>query len=239
MYGWRARIGKVIASRGDTFIYEFYQMVPKGVVLVPHIIGLFNLTKEELGTAYLKYKTAARDLAQVGVDVIALGGSPIFQLKGFGSDLEMIQDVERETGIPTLTNVTAEVEAMRSLKMKKIVIATPFREEMNQRSASWYQKAGFEVLKIKGMGIEKNSDIARLPFYAPYQLARETFLQTPGADGIYIACPRWATIDVIEKLEQDMGVPVVTSSQATIWMALRKSNIRESIHGYGLLMRGE
>ena len=113
MYGWRARIGCVFPSRGDTKMYEFYQMVPKGVVLVPHIIGLYNLTKEELSAAYLKYKAAARELAQVGVDVIALGGSPLFQLKGFGSDLEMIQDVEQETGIPTLTGLTAEVEAMR------------------------------------------------------------------------------------------------------------------------------
>jgi maleate isomerase len=238
MYGWRARIGQVVPSRGDSFIYEFYKIVPKGVVLVPAIIGLFHLTKDELKAAYLKYKAAARDLAEVGVDVIVLAGSPLFQLKGFGSDLEIIQEVEKEMGIPATTSVTAEVEAMRYLRMKTIVIATPFREEVNQRSASWYQKAGFEVLKIKGLGIEKNSEIARLPFYAPYQLAKEIFLENPGADGIYIACPRWGTIEVIEKLEQDVGVPVVTSSQATIWMALRKANVRESIQGYGRLMRG-
>ena len=237
MYGWRARIGKVIPSRGDTFIYEFYQIVPKGVVLVPSIIGLSNLTKDELGAAILKYKTAARELAQIGVDTLMLAGSPVFQLQGFGSDLEMIREVEKETGIPTSATVTAEVEAMRFLNMKKMVIANPFKEEVNERSAAWYRKAGFEVLKIKGLGIEKNSEIARLPFYASYQLARETFLETPGAEGIYIACPRWGTIDVIEKLEQDLGVPVVTCSQATIWMALRKAHVHEQINGYGRLMR--
>jgi hypothetical protein len=26
MYGWRARIGHVAPSRGDTLIYEFYKM---------------------------------------------------------------------------------------------------------------------------------------------------------------------------------------------------------------------
>lgn len=237
MYGWRARIGVVFPSRGDSFIYEFYQMVPKGVVLVAAIIGLFNLTKEELGNSILKYKTAAMDLAQVGVNTILLTGSPLFQLKGFGSDREMIQEVEKETGISALTSVTAEVEAMRFLNMKKLAIATPFREEMNQRSAAWYKNAGFEVLNIKGLGIEKNSEIAKLPFYASYQIARETFLEAKGADGIYIACPRWATIEVIEKLEQDLGVPVVSSSQASIWMALRKANIGESISGFGSLMK--
>jgi maleate isomerase len=235
MYGWRARIGMVFPSRGDSFIYEFYKVVPEGVVLVPAIVGLFNLTKQELGAAILQYRAAARDLAQVGVSTIALTGSPVFQLQGFGSDAEMIREVEKETGIPTLTSVTAEVEALRFLNAKRIVIATPFREEVDERSAAWYRKAGFEVLRIKGLGIEKNSEIARLPAYAPYQLARETFLQTPGADGIYIACPRWGTIGIIEKLEQDLGVPVVSSSQATLWMALRKAHVHERISGYGRL----
>ena len=132
MYGWRARIGVVFPSRGDTYIYQFYQVVPKGVLLVPAIIGLFNLTKEELGASYLKFKDAAKELAQVGVDTIALTGTPLFQLKGLGSDLEMIKEVEAETGIPTLTSVTAEVEALRFLQLKKIVIVTPFKEEVNR-----------------------------------------------------------------------------------------------------------
>ncbi|MFC1815977.1 maleate cis-trans isomerase [Thermodesulfobacteriota bacterium] len=238
MYGWRARIGEVFPSRGDTFMYEFYQMVPKGIVLVSHIIGLYNLTEEEFSTAYLKYMDGARDLARVGVDVIALGGGPLFQLKGFGSEVEMIQAVEKETGIPTITSLTADVEALHFLKMKKLAIVTPYRDEVNQRNALWYQEAGFDVLKIKGVGIQKNSDIASLPFYTAYQLAQEAFLETPGVDGIFIDCARWATIEVIEKLEQDLGVPVVSANQAMIWLALRKSNVRENIHGYGKLMRG-
>jgi len=201
MYGWRARIGVVFPSRGDTYMYEFYRVVPAGVILVPAVIGLFNLTQKELSASYLKYTNATRELAQVGVDVIAITGSPLFQLKGFGSDLAMIAEVVKDTGIPTLTSVTAEVEALRFLKIKKLVIATPFREEVNDRSAAWFRNAGFEVLNIKGLGIEKNSEIGRLPFYASYRIAKEAFLNAPQADGIYIACPRWGTVDSIERLE--------------------------------------
>lgn len=238
MYGWRARIGEVFPSRGDTFMYEFYQIVPKGVVLVSHIIGLYNLTKDEFAAAFLKYRDGARDLAKVGVDLIALSGAPLFQLKGLGSDLEMIREVEEETGIRTITSTTADKEAMHFLKMKKLAIVSPYVDEVNERNALWYRESGFDVLKIKGLGIQKNSDIARLPYYAPYQLARETFLEAPAVDGIFIDCARWATIEVIEKLEQDLGVPVVSSNQAMIWCALRKANVRESIPGYGELLRG-
>ena len=29
MYGWRAKIGHVAPSRGDTLVYEFYKMLPE------------------------------------------------------------------------------------------------------------------------------------------------------------------------------------------------------------------
>ncbi len=238
MYGWRARIGKVSPSRGDTFMYEFYQMVPKGVVLVTHIVGLSNLTKDEFSAAYLKYKDGARDLAKVGVDVLVLGGAPLFQLQGVGSDAAMMAEVEKETGVPTIAGVAADVAAMRFLKMKKLAIVSPYVDEVNERNAAWYREEGFEVLKVKGAGLQKNSDIARLPFYTPYQLAREAFLEEPQVDGIFLDCARWPTLEVIETLEQDLGVPVISSSQAMIWGALRKAHVGESIPGFGSLMRG-
>jgi hypothetical protein len=33
MNTWRARIGKVSPSRGDTYVYEFYRIVPKDILL--------------------------------------------------------------------------------------------------------------------------------------------------------------------------------------------------------------
>ena len=34
MYGWRARIGHVAPSRGDTLVYEFYKMLPEGFMML-------------------------------------------------------------------------------------------------------------------------------------------------------------------------------------------------------------
>ena len=32
MYGWRARIGHIAPSRGDTLVYEFYKMFSRTVL---------------------------------------------------------------------------------------------------------------------------------------------------------------------------------------------------------------
>ena len=34
MYGWRARIGHIAPSRGDTLVYEFYKMFPEGFMML-------------------------------------------------------------------------------------------------------------------------------------------------------------------------------------------------------------
>ena len=44
------------------------------------------------------------------------------------------------------------------------------------------------------------------------------------------------TIGVIEVLERDLGKPVVSSNQASLWRALRLAGVRESISGFGRLL---
>jgi maleate cis-trans isomerase len=42
-------------------------------------------------------------------------------------------------------------------------------------------------------------------------------------------------MDIIEILERDLGKPVVTSNQVTLWAALKKLGIHERIEGLGKL----
>jgi len=45
------------------------------------------------------------------------------------------------------------------------------------------------------------------------------------------------SMPVIESLETDTGLPVVTSNQAGLWQALRLVGIRSSLPGLGCLLR--
>ena len=56
------------------------------------------------------------------------------------------------------------------------------------------------------------------------------------ADGIFIPCPRWPTIGDVALLEEETGKPVITSSLACIWHALKLIDIKENVSGYGRLM---
>src|SRR5438477_230743 len=45
------------------------------------------------------------------------------------------------------------------------------------------------------------------------------------------------TIGVLDRLERDLGKPVVSSIQACLWQALRVAGRRQGIEGFGRLLR--
>jgi len=236
MYGWRARIGKISPSRSDSFIYEFYKIVPEGIVLVMSGFTIFQLVDDDLEKGFQRIESSAEDLAKVGVDFIIAGGTPIFTRKGKGSDVQAIDRIKELTGIPATTSATAMVTSWKRLGVKKLVVATPHEEERNQKLKTFLEQSGFTVLNIKGLGIRVAADMAKVPTYEVYRLAKQVFMEAPEAEGIHIPCARWPTIGNIEKLENDLGVPVVTSTTGMIWTALDQLRVKEPIKGYGTLL---
>jgi maleate isomerase len=236
MYGWRARIGKISPSRSDSFTYEFYKIAPEGVVLVLSGFTIYELVGNDIERAHQRIEESAKDLAKVGVDFIITGGTPIFTYKGKGSDQAVIERIKELTGIPSTTTITSEMSALEKLGMKRIAIASPFEEERYSLLKDFLEQVGFDVLNIKGLGIRVASEIAKVTSHEVYRFAKEVFLEAPDADGIFIPCPRWPTIGVIDKLEMDLGVPVVTSSAAMIWKAFDHLKIKEPVLGYGQLL---
>jgi maleate cis-trans isomerase len=236
MYGWRARIGHVAPSRGDVLVYEFYRMLPAGFMLLNTTGTIRQLVDTDFDKQLQRIEEATVDLAENNCDAIVIGGSPLFTKLGYGSDIEIGTRLSAKTGIPVAAGITGEVEALRTLGIKKLVVATPHEDELNQRMKKFLGQSGFEVLKIEGYGIRKNSQIADLPEHAAYKIAKRLYEQAPEADGVFVPCPRWPTIGDVALLESEIGKPVVTSCQSYIWHALKMAHIKETITGYGRLM---
>jgi maleate cis-trans isomerase len=43
------------------------------------------------------------------------------------------------------------------------------------------------------------------------------------------------TIEVLARLEKDLGKPVISSASAMVWNALRVAEVKERVKGYGTL----
>ena len=122
--------------------------------------------------------------------------------------------------------------------------STLLRRLLNQRmreigieTFTFLEEASFEVLALKGLRERYNWDIHRLPPSAAYRLTMDAAKEVSGADGVLISCGGLQTFEVIETLERDLGLPVVTSNQAALWAGLGMTRVSEPVEGYGRLLR--
>ena len=50
------------------------------------------------------------------------------------------------------------------------------------------------------------------------------------------SCTDWRSLELVERLEQRLGIPVVSANQATIWLVARELEIDTPIEGFGSLL---
>jgi maleate isomerase len=51
-----------------------------------------------------------------------------------------------------------------------------------------------------------------------------------------LACGNWSTFGIIDRLERDLGKPVLTTNQVSLWHALKMMGMRP-LGGLGVLLR--
>jgi maleate isomerase len=237
MYGWRAKIGRISPSPETVGAEEWRRSLPDGVCLVETRTLLHDVTVDGLSETAKQVERAALELASAEVDVILQAGTAIAFFRGFGHDQELSRRIHAATGIQATTSLTAVVDALRKVKIRRPAIATSYLAEIDARLADVLEKSGFEVAAIRGMGLKKSIDMGKVTPEETYRLAREVVRSAPKADGILISCGNLRTFEAIETLETDSGLPVVTSNQAGLWQAMRMAGINDRLTSLGQLLR--
>ncbi len=131
------------------------------------------------------------------------------------------------------TLVTGAVNALRRIDAQKIVVATPYLDEINMMEAVFLQEKGFDVLDIQGLNIEDCEAMGRIK--ASYIRDFALSIDRPDADAIFISCGGIRTLDVLQEIEDATGKPAICSNQAMVWDCLRRANIDDKLNGYGQL----
>ena len=86
---------------------------------------------------------------------------------------------------------------------------------------------------MKHMGVIGSFEKNLIPLSVTDRFSRDTI--APNTDGLFISCCQaLRTMELIEPIEKDFQIPVITSTQASLWACLRRCHINGP-SGFGRL----
>jgi maleate isomerase len=234
MIGWRARLGILVPSANIVMEPDMYRMIPEGVTAHFARVWITEDTPEELEKMIDYVPQASIKLSHALVDVYGFGCTSGSLIKGLGYDKEIIAKIEKETEKPATTTASACIQVFKKQGIEKISLATPYEKWLNKKERLFFEGNGVQVVAMDGMELPEAEAIASVDPGQIYRMARA--VDRPESDAIFISCTDFRAVEVIQILEQDLGKPVFTSNQVTLWAMLRLAGVKSPIHGYGRLL---
>lgn len=229
---WAKKLGFIVPSWNTVMEYECARMAPGGVSV--HFTRIKHTDDEEETLLHMitKVPELAELLGHAKLDAICFGCTGGSFVRP-GMDEEITRAIQERTGIPATTTASALVEAMREMGVAKVAVASPYPQWLNDRLGAYLKAHGITVVREKGQNVECP---AFLPPENAEALARE--VDTPEADGVFISCTNFRSLEVIDRLERDLGKPVLTSNTTALWHTLRAAGFEGAGTLGGALLRG-
>jgi maleate isomerase len=232
---WRGTVGIIRPTLRTGGFEELIRMLPEGIGVIPLCLNVQRGALDEFQKGIHAYEPKIAELAEAGVDVINPSGAPPFMVLGYQGEQALLKTWEKKYKTAIFTSGTTTLDALRAFKVKRFVGATYFRGDINRIYAKYFADAGFDILDMTGMDVDfdKVQDLSSLEVY---RFVKDAFLKNSAAQAIYMLGPAWRTLDIIEKLEQDLGVPVIHAVPAQCWDIQRHLRVRVPVKGFGRLI---
>jgi maleate cis-trans isomerase len=236
VFGYRARIGYISPSVIELNAYDFYRIVPKGVGLIAVACMVEGWKEDAYKRALSQVEYCARELARRACDFVIHGGAPLVLSQGKGFETKFLKQLEEITGVPCTTSIVAAMDAFRDLSVRKLAVVDPYPPDLNAKMTDYLKDWGFEVVSLISLGTSfTESSIASIGDI--YRAAKGAIKEAGNAEAAFIPCANFPVVDVIEDIETDLGLPVITNITSQLYVAFKTIGMRHKIAGFGRLMR--
>ena len=199
---------------------EMWRWVPKGVTLhftrealvpLPVTVEMAMLIGDPAAIAQ-----CVADLSTIEPAVVAYGCTSGSFANGILGENSLRTSMETAGAAKALTTSGAVLDAIHHLGAKRVSIATPYDEPMTALLDDYLEEAGVTVVAKACLGLHEK--IWEVGYARTKRLIRES--DRDDADAIVVSCTNLSTYDLIAPLERELGKPIVTANQATMWAAL-------------------
>jgi maleate isomerase len=234
-----ARIGVLVPAGNPTVEPELYRMAPSSVTL--HFARLESPDgtpgahdgMEHRLLAYLdSLPRVLPTLAAVRPTVVVLAHTSVSYATGFDDESALIERMAKLAGCAAITASRAILAAFAHLGVRRIALATPYSEAVEALGATYWKAAGLAVVAHRRL--DGVTNIYEETEGRAYELGRQTDMRD--AQALLISGTGLPTAGIVQRLEDELGKPVVTGQTAALWHALRVAGIATRVSGYGRLL---
>ncbi|MBL8701257.1 MAG: aspartate/glutamate racemase family protein [Alphaproteobacteria bacterium] len=236
LQGWRARIGQIRPATAIEGAEEWRTVTPVGVAYADARTIVPKVDQGGLKVMMEQVVTAAKQLATAKVDIIVQCGAPGIFLEGTGRNAEVVRQITDATNIPAITMMEAMIDALRAVGATRVAVCSTYTDSVNAALGTYLEAHQVGVRAMKGLQLTDPYDSSLHGDDVSYRMGREVFRMAGGkVDAILVSCGTFRTFQMLQYLENDTGVPVISSNQASLWRALRGCGLKDIIPNLGSL----
>ncbi|WCL48465.1 maleate cis-trans isomerase family protein [Leptospira sp. GIMC2001] len=120
--------------------------------------------------------------------------------------------------------------ALKKFRAKRIGILTPFDSEGNANARRMFEDLGFEVVVDFGFSCANALHIAHIPDEAKEIVIQEILAKKENRIDAIVQCgTNMSLLNVSEKMEPRLGIPILGINTVLFWYALRENGINEKL----------
>jgi len=228
----KVHIGLLTSRSGDRPHFDgFRGLVPAEVGLTIESVGVGPEAAVDARTEAV-VRRATEIVRDQPIEGLIITGAPLTVLN---PDIEK-KLAEAITTIPVTIAVRAATAALHAINSQRLILMTPFDDEINSRLHDRLKQSGLTVLfcpSLEYLGARTGAHVAADKIFG---IMEKIVHETPGADAIYFQGAPFNPLPIIHRIESELKLPVIASNPAMLWHILSRLGHKFSIQGYGRLL---
>lgn len=228
-------LGLILPTHTPAFLNDLSTFLPPGVAIMPVYLNMTQGSRQEFESAMPAYEKWVEFLAGQGCDLISAGGAPPFMIAGRAKETAIVGEWEKKYNTHVVTSPQDQVNALRALGVKRFIGVTPLARDQSPYYTKYFTDAGFTVLGMEGL----DASFESIKSVTPDQIVafiKASHAKYPGAEAVYVLGSEWRSADIVDRVEHELGVPVISPVIAQGWDIQKRLHQRWPLRGYGRLI---
>lgn len=222
----RARIGALVPFTNTNLEPDLALLAPPGVSIHIARLGGYDVdaipdSDQMAGLGAADLDEPLRLLSGARPDVILYGCTSATLSHGREFDRMLVEKVAALSGAAAVTAAGAVVESLQALGVMRIGFGSPYVADLNDRAVAFLSECGFQT-------VSRADHPVALGNYGQGELTPDAVFEiglradSPEAEAVVLSCTDMRSVETLDRLEAELGKPVISSNQALMRGAVRR-----------------